>query len=191
MKAPWCFAVVFALFARPGCFADDGQSSGAWLQDAVDAAAAAGGGRVVVPSGRHVVGSIILKSNVELHLPEDAVLVGSCDKKDYVAFKPRYSEGDLLGVVMADGATNVAITGNGEIFGDGGKWLRGKNSKPSAEGLRPRGIVFKDCVGVRLEDFTLRDAACWGCVFHCCDGVTVRRVKIDSHANWNNDGFDI
>lgn len=170
-----------------GCAAE---TLGCDFQSEIDAASLAGGGRVVVPPGRHVTGSLLLKSNVELHLAEGAVLVGSCDKKDYVALRPRYSEGDLLGVVMADCATNVAITGKGEIFGDGRKWLRGIATSNS-EGQRPRGIVFKDCSDVRLEDFTLRDAACWGCVFHCCDGVTVRRVKIDSHANWNNDGFDI
>lgn len=171
-----------------GCAAE---ICGCDFQSEIDAASLAGGGRVVVPPGRHVTGSLLLKSNVELHLSEGAVLVGSCAAKDYMAFKPRCSEGDLLGIVMADGATNVAITGKGEIFGDGRKWLHGKGVKPSPEGQRPRGIVFKDCKGVRLADFTLRDAACWGCVFHCCDGVTVRRVKIDSHANWNNDGFDI
>ena len=161
------------------------------FQREIDAVHSAGGGMVVVPPGRHVTGSLLLKSNVELRLSEGAVLVGSSEKKDYVSFKPEFSEGDLLGVVMADGATNIAITGKGEIFGDGSRWLRGKGMQRNTEGQRPRGVVFKDCAGVRLEDFILRDAACWGCVFHCCDGVVVRRVKINSHANWNNDGFDI
>lgn len=51
--------------------------------------------------------------------------------------------------------------------------------------------MFADSAKIRLEDFTLRDAACWGIVCKCCDGVVARRVKIDSVVNVNNDGFDI
>lgn len=185
MQTASCFAAAILLAA--------GVASGTGLdfQREIDAAYHAGGGWVVVPPGRHVTGSLLLKSNVELHLSEGAVLVGSDKGRDYITFKPKFSEGDLLGIVMADGATNVAITGKGEIFGDGARWLRGKGVQHNTEGQRPRGIVFKGCTDIRLEDFTLRDAACWGCVFHCCDGVVARRVKIDSHANCNNDGFDI
>ena len=162
-----------------------------WLQKEVDASGKSGGGRVSVPAGRHVTGSVMLRSNVELHLEEGAVLVGSDRAEDYVVIKPEFSEGDLFAVVMADCATNVSVTGTGEIFGDGGRWKRHSTFGSDTEGLRPRGLVFKDCKDVYIEDVTLRDAACWGCVFHCCDGVTVRRMTIDSHAIGNNDGFDI
>ena len=57
--------------------------------------------------------------------------------------------------------------------------------------MRARGLFFADAKGVRLEDFLLRDTACWGCVFKCVDGVVARRVRIDNHSNYNNDGFDI
>ena len=46
-------------------------------QSAIDAAAANGGGRVVVPSGIHPVGQLELKSNVALHLEKGAVLEGA------------------------------------------------------------------------------------------------------------------
>src|SRR5690349_9143014 len=39
---------------------------------AIDAAHAAGGGRVVVPAGKWLTGAIHLKSNVELHVTEQA-----------------------------------------------------------------------------------------------------------------------
>lgn len=192
-QAQAIFGICLAAIILPQgmLFAADGLSRRSWVQEAVDAAAATGGGRVVVPPGRHVTGTIMLKSNVELHLEEGAVLVASTNRADYVVLKPRFSEGNLLSIVMADGATNVAVTGKGEILGGGERWMRRKGVRHNTEGERPRGLVFKDCADVRLENFTLRDAACWGCVFHCCDGVTARNVKINSHANWNNDGFDI
>ena len=49
---------------------------GADVQSRIDACAARGGGCVVVPAGRHLVGQIDLRSNVELHLEKGAVLEG-------------------------------------------------------------------------------------------------------------------
>ena len=43
-------------------------------QAAIDAAGRAGGGIVTIPAGRHLVGQLDLRSNVELHLEEGAVL---------------------------------------------------------------------------------------------------------------------
>ena len=163
--------------------------TGKW-QSAIDAASVVGG-RVTVPAGVHKVGQLELKSNVELHLEEGAILDGSTDMADYRVRSLPYSEGTWSAVVSAFGATNVAVTGKGEIRGNGKAWPIMPEKWFNSEGRRPRGMVFADCRGVRLEGFTLRDAACWGIVLKCCDGVKVRGVKVDSHANDNNDGFDI
>ena len=153
----------------------------------------AGGGRVVVPPGRHLVGQLDLRSNVELHLEKGAVLEGLVGLEHYRVTELPWSEGTWSAVVSGIGVTNVAVTGEGEIFGNGSAWPQPPFGECSAgrEGLRPRGVFFADTKNIRLEDFTLRDSACWGVVFKCCDGVSVRRVKIDSHCNENNDGFDI
>jgi len=163
-------------------------------QSEIDAAAERGGGRVVVPRGVHCVGQLELKSNVELHLEKGAVLEGSPDLRDYPAVVLPFSEGDWRAVVRGVGVTNVAITGEGEINGRGERFSMDFSAVPKgvcSEGHRPRGVFFADSARIRLADFTLRDAACWGVVFKCCRGVEARRVKIDSHAHWNNDGFDI
>ena len=161
------------------------------FQKLIDDAALAGGGVVTVPPGRHLTKGLILKSNVELHLEKGATLEGSSNVIDYVKAMIPYSEGDWMAVVMAIGADNVAITGEGEIFGNGTAWPLPQNYGGNQEGLRPRGLAFLGCRNIRLEDFTLRDAACWGIVLKCCDGVVARRVKISSQANANNDGFDV
>jgi len=160
------------------------------FQSAIDAASAAGGGRVVVPPGRHLTKGLMLKSNVELHLAKGAVLEGSPRTNDYPVVVLPHSEGNWMAVVMAVGATNVAVTGEGEIFGNGSVFPRG-DWYPNQEGDRPRGLFFGNCRNVRLEGFTLRDAACWGCVVQGCEQVEIRRLKIDSHCNHNNDGIDI
>ena len=60
---------------RCGAVADGVTNCAAAIQQAVDAAATAGGGRVIVPAGRFLSGSVLLKDNVELHLESGAVQV--------------------------------------------------------------------------------------------------------------------
>ena len=134
-------------------------------QEEVDRASERGGGIVSVPAGRHLVGQIDLKSGVELHLEEGAVLEGAVGLEHYRVVPLPYSEGLVWSaIVMAVGQTNVSITGKGEIFGNGHAWPLPRVFV-NHEGQRARGVVFADCRVVRLSDFRLRDTACWGCVF--------------------------
>ena len=180
-KILWCLATLLSLSVA-------GEVD---LQKLIDVAAATGGGVVTVPEGRHVTKGIYLRSNVELHLKKGAVLLASALTNDYRRIELPYSEGAWMAVVMSVGETNVAVTGEGEINGNGLAFPQPLSQGGNQEGTRPRGLFFADCSDVRLSGFTLRDSACWGVVFKCCDGVVARNVTIDSHANSNNDGFDV
>ena len=160
-------------------------------QQAIDAAAAKGGGRVTIPAGRHLVGQLDLRSNVEIHLADGAVLEGLPGLEHYRVVELPFSEGTWSAILFAQNVTNVSVTGTGEICGNGTAWKIPEGYGGNQEGLRARGLFFADSKGIRLEGFTLRDAACWGIVLKRCEGVTARRVTVDSHANGNNDGFDI
>ena len=161
------------------------------FQRRIDDAAAAGGGVVTVPPGRYEVKGLYLRSNVELRLEKGAILLASASTNDYRRLELPYSEGAWMAVVMSVGETNVAVTGEGEINGNGLAFPQPLSQGGNQEGTRPRGLFFANCADVRLSDFMLRDSACWGIVFKCCDGVVARNVTVDSHANSNNDGFDI
>jgi len=54
------------------------------VNEAIDACSKAGGGRVVIPEGEHVTGAVRLKSRVNLHLSEGAILKFSTDPKQYL-----------------------------------------------------------------------------------------------------------
>lgn len=164
---------------------------GAPLQKRIDSVSASGGGVVFVPAGRHVTGGLVLRSNVELHLEKGAVLEGHPCTNEYPVVELPCSEGKWMAVVMAVGATNVAITGEGEIFGNGSAFPQPQNYRNLQEGWRPRGLFFGNCKGVRLNGFRLRDAGSWGCVVQCCTDVDIRGLTIDNHANANNDGIDL
>lgn len=161
-------------------------SASARLQDDIDAAAARGGGRIVVPSGIHEAKPFVLKDNVTLELAEGAVLLASTNIADYAA-----KEGERC-FIYAVNATNVSIVGKGTIAGRGWAFKERKGlageSQPQALPVMMR---FSCCRGVRLEDFTYRDCGAWGCHLRNCDGVTMRRVKCFSHANNTNDGIDV
>lgn len=60
-----------------------GHDATADIQRAIDTVSAAGGGRVSLLGGRHVTGGLKLKSGVELHLAEDAVLAPASDYEAY------------------------------------------------------------------------------------------------------------
>lgn len=85
----------------------------------------AGGGTVIVPKGTFYTGPITLKSNVNFHLEEGAVLKFSTDQSLYFpAVITRWEGLDCYNarpLIYAYGETNLAITGKGTIDGQGSK----------------------------------------------------------------------
>ena len=106
-----------------GAKADTTVLSTAAVQQAIDACSAAGGGRVVVPSGDYKIGSIQLRSNVHLYLELGASLYGSTRIEDYRPMKSDYvslrTQTTTIQLIYADKANHVTISGQGvtESFG--------------------------------------------------------------------------
>ena len=91
-----------------------------------------GGGRLEVPAGIWFTGPIELKSNIELHLCENAVILFSSDRDLYPLIETSFEGLDTWrceSPIHADGAVNVAITGKGVIDGNGQDWRACKKSK--------------------------------------------------------------
>ncbi|HEY4722475.1 MAG TPA: glycosyl hydrolase family 28-related protein, partial [Anaerolineae bacterium] len=59
-------------------------------QAAIDACARQGGGTGFFPAGQYVIGSIVLRSHITLHLDAGAVLLGSEDPADYPIVNSRW-----------------------------------------------------------------------------------------------------
>ena len=167
------------------------------IQQAIDDAAKAGGGRVVVAPGIHPTGTLTLKSRVELHLEAGAVLLGSTNKENYADF-PRNvcsvsPEHSYKALIMAWDAENIAITGKGSINGQGPVFYdrkppRGHWPKPE---FRPLMIQFVRCRGIRLEDTTFKDSPLWTMFIRLCEDVTVDGITVVGDQRMiNNDGID-
>ncbi len=179
------------------------------VQAAIDCAAAQGGGVVTVPAGTYLCGSLWLRSNIELHLEDGAVIKGSPDIADYCAAdccpqnEGEIGHGDytsgghlLLGVDVQ----NVTLSGPGRIDGNSDAFLldsEGKRyRKKSLIPNRPSQMVwFVDSRNIVLKDIELADSPYWSCFILNCenvsiDGCYVHTRRKDYHT-FNGDGIDI
>lgn len=161
------------------------------IQVEIDKCSSNGGGLVVIPEGTHYCGSIVLKSNVELHLLQGAVLKGSPDFEDYPSLPGGFKDavGHLRSrcLIYAKDAEHIAISGEGEIDGNGGVF---DESHP--EHLkRPFLLRFIECNNITIADITLKNSAAWVCHLQKSKGISIANIRIHSHCNHNNDGIDI
>lgn len=167
---------IMALGAKPDSLTNNTEI----IQSAINQLTREGGGRVIVPTGKFITGSLFLKSNVELHFEPGAVLIGSKDPADY----PENGKG----LIYARGQKNISITGRGTINGRGNEpvWQRGDNASG-----RPKIIYFLECENVLVEDVLLTNSAFWVSHYRKCNYVRIDGVRIYSYGNHNNDGMDI
>jgi len=180
-----------------GAVSDTSKLSTVAINKAITACAKNGGGRVVIPSGQYKSGTIILKSNVELHLERGAVLYASTRHQDLPqqkqpAYRSQKDSGGWFSLIYAEGATNIGLSGYGTIDG------RGELQRPRSQFVqggdldgRPRNILFISCSDVTVRDISMRNAGIWNQHYLNCEDVSVDHIKVYNHANRNNDGIDI
>lgn len=111
------------LITKFGAVADAPAECTEAIRKAIAACAKAGGGRVVVPKGMFVTGAIHLRSNVNLHVSKGATLKFSTDPRSYLPIVHTRWEGmelmHLSPLIYAYEQTNIAITGDGTLDGQG------------------------------------------------------------------------
>jgi len=181
-----------------GAKADGITNNAVAIQKAIDEISASGGGRLVVPPGNFMTGTIFLKSGVDLHLETGACLLGSDNTKDYTS-------GGRRALITAADQKKISISGSGIIDGRGQelmldifKKLRSGELKQDTLWLvkRPevgRALVlyFRSCSEVKVSGVTLKDASNWVQDYRECTDVLIDRIKVQSTAYWNNDGLDV
>jgi polygalacturonase len=165
------------------------------IQAAIDACELQGGGTVRLIAGTYLSAPIVLKSNITLQLDKGATLLGSADHADYPPLTIFHLP-DLQSLVSATNATNVAITGEGVIDGNGESWWQEARAFKNAGVLgsghpRPRLIIFDHCRHVRVEGVTIQNSPMWQLVPYYSDDVIIRNVRILAPAHSpNTDAID-
>jgi polygalacturonase len=193
------------------------------FQKCISACFVSGGGKVLVPPGKWFTGAIHLKSNVNLHLQTGAEIHFSDKPDDYlpVVFT-RWAGFELMNyspLIYAFNCENIAVTGEGKLFGHGNSWWIWKQREdgtqgigekihremvlkniPPAErifgipeiGLRPQFINPVRCTNVLLEGFTIEQPGpFWTIHFYSCENVIVRKLTLHTKGGPNNDGINL
>ena len=182
-----------------GAVADGKTSNTEAIQTAIDKASKNENGRVVVPAGRFLTGTISLKNNVELHLDQGAILLGSTEIRNY------YSHWWRKGLIVADKQHNISISGEGTIDGQG--MLLGLaidslhhtgelvdehyNKVMKRPGNRAHIIQISRCENVKITGVNIINSSYWTTSYRECNGLIIDRIRLESDAYYNNDGIDI
>lgn len=169
------------------------------IQKAIDACAASGGGKVVVPSGGvFLTGPFRLRSRIELEVETGSKLLANPDEHVYTksAFKNNVGEGTLW--IYGNDVDNVTLCGGGTIDGNGIAFM-GKELDDSYE-LKPFNIVdprphlltLTGGKNIRIRDLTIRNSAYWTVHLIGCNDVAIDNLTLLNNLKVrNSDGIDI
>lgn len=176
-----------------GATGDAATDCTAAIQEAIDDAVSEGGGIVTVPAGTYCTGALFVRSGVELHLAEGAVLRAIRDNDAYPNRPTRVAGIEMewpSAVINVYDAENVRITGDGTIDGNGQYWWDTFNRlRPDYEDQGIRWAVDYDCERVRplvvydsadvlIEDITVERQGFWAVTMTYSERIHVTGVTI-------------
>lgn len=186
-----------------GAVGDNTTNDAPAIQAAIDACSGNGGGTVLVPaSATFLSGSLVLKSQVELHVERGATLQAS---GDWAQITERTTVSALSAGVVTDqtiesgqfltayDATNIAVTGAGTIDGGGRHYvLENLGAIYRMPNARPFTLFFINCTEVSLRDTLYRDGALWTVRLTGCENVLIHGIRIKGDMLVPNaDGIDL
>jgi polygalacturonase len=174
--------------ARP----DGGVDSSTAFRRAIDACHDAGGGRVVVPRGRFNTGPLVLRSKVDLHLAEGAIVAFSREPAAYLPVVLTRFEGiELMNYspfIYAFEQSDIVITGTGTLDGqaDAEHWWPWKATAGSASSARAR-LAGMSARGVPVAERVFGDRGDLRPNFiqpYRCHNILVEGVTIINSPMW-------
>lgn len=177
------------------------------FQDAIDFCFDNGGGEVVVPEGVYVIGDIRLRSNITLHLLENAVLKGSINPDDYLNVlndkieplpeKELYNKEwksasqrtpeESLGMLDGSGSRwnygmiRILFAENVSIIGEKGSVIDGCNcyDEKGEEYYRgPHGINAHKSQNLYFKGYTIKNTGNWAHCIFTSQNITVEKVTV-------------
>lgn len=194
-----------------GAVGDGVSNDAAALQKAIDICFEADGGTVLVPAGQtFMVGSFVLKAQVELYLERGATLLASPNYADYsrehfsdAVTNGLFDETDLpkRAWITSFKAHDAAITGGGTLDGNGRAFvdedqtymyqMRDNGDEPQYL-ARPYTLHLIGSVGLTVRDVIIKDGAFWTLRLTGCEDVVIHGVRIRNDLKLpNSDAIDL
>jgi Pectate lyase superfamily protein len=162
------------------------------INDAIESAAAKGGGTVFFPAGTYLSYSIHLKSNIALYLDQGCILLAAdsaaggkyddAESNEHDKFQDYGHSHWHNSLIWGENLENISILGTGIINGTG---LRRFTSERRPWGNKS--IALKLCRNVNLKDFTVLYGGHFAILATGVDNMTIDNLKMDT----NRDGMDI
>lgn len=153
------------------------------FQKALDTCTLSGGGEVVVPVGRYLIGSVQMGQKTTLRLETGSVIVGSSEPNDYpmidIRWEGRWQPGRRA-LIYAANVDHIAILGPGRIEGN----------PAVAAPQNPRGVVVLEpisCNDVVWDGFTVTQGGNWATHPTYCGNVVIKNLTIIGA----RDGIDV
>jgi polygalacturonase len=154
------------------------------------------GGKIIVPPGKYLTGPIHLKSNINLCLEKDALILFSDNPDDYPPVKSRWEGVECFGYspcLYGENLDNVSITGPGIIDGRGQAWWqefkKRKQGPKQPVSARDKefvklntGIDLSDCGGGGINSFFFRPPLIQ---FNNCSNVLLDGFTTRNSPFWN------
>jgi len=165
------------------------------IQKAIDSCSKSGGGEVILPEGIIRIGTLLLKSGVILNIPKQTSLTGDtvlslfpAQSSKLIWYKGRENHHNRA-LIIAIGQTNIGITGQGIIDGQGSVVYKAWNEKRIE--ARWMNIWMQDCRNVQIENIRLLNSPSWMQLYQACQYLTIRNLKVSNFGSKNNDGLDL
>jgi hypothetical protein len=192
-----------------GAVADTSVLSTLAVQKAIDACFLKGGGTVTFSKGSYCIGSIFLKSGVNLNIPEGVQLFGSQDLNDYPIIDTRVAGIEMkwpAALITAIGQKKVMISGKGKIWGQGKVFwdkywtMRRAYDKKGLrwiidyDCMRPRLVLIQDCQDVTMKEASFFEAGFWTVHLLYSQYVTIDGILVNNNnasKGPSTDGIDI
>jgi polygalacturonase len=192
-----------------GAVNDGATLSSPFIQKAIDACAAKGGGIVTLKPGTYVSGSIFLKDKVNLRIDKGVLILGSQNFDDYPEIDTR-----IAGIEMKWPAAliNIINVKNATVSGDGVINARGKfcwdkywtmRKDYDAKGLRwivdydakrVRTLLVQNSSDINIKGLTFKNAGFWTVQLLYSHHITVDGLIIKNNEDGNGpstDGIDV
>jgi len=179
------------------------------IQKAIDECAAKGGGIVAFKSGTYVTGALFLKSNVNLRIDKNVLILGSQNFDDYPEIDTRIAGIEMkwpAALINAINIKNAAVTGNG-IINARGKFCWDKywtmRKEYDQKGLRwivdydakrVRTILVQNSSDITLKGLTVKNAGFWTVQLLYSSYLTVDGLLIKNNEDGSGpstDGVDV
>ncbi len=182
------------------------------INAAIDAAAAAGGGTVILPAGTYLCFSIHLRSRVHLYLSQGATILAADSPKPgettgynggtydaaesnapWEAFQDFGHNHWHNSLLWGENLADLSITGPGLIDGRGLSNGRGHDDplhnpfRAEQPGVGNKAIALKNCCNVVLRDLRILKGGHFGLLLTGVDNLTIDNLLIDT----DRDGMDL